>query len=305
MTQLDVLIPHFNAPEDLLRSLLSVKQQTWPGEKRIVVVDDASNSTNKKAVEGICSHLDMNICLFFNPYNRGRPYTRNVLLDSITSPYVAWLDAGDEWYSDKLEIQFTFLQWIEIIYPDRPYWITCHYDMAWVSKNKRLTRQVAKGDQIKSLLMGSSLRAYLWTLLGTAKSFRQVGWFDEQLYRLQDLDFFIRFILHGGRIRTPNTTDKALCAYHKSDVGRCAQEIRRCNARIFEKYRVLYNRYGKRFKCMRQYDMEKLSLRVARANGDSRSVRRFNRQAFKQRPFAYIKEMLSGLRAKIGQFFNV
>ena len=73
----------------------------------------------------------------------------------------------------------------------------------------------------RALLIGTDLRAYLWTLLSRADTLRNVGWFDERLPRLQDLDFFLRFALKGGRIVAPETNE-ALCIYHKTDLGRSA-----------------------------------------------------------------------------------
>src|SRR5688572_3798090 len=102
MATLDILIPYYNDPEGLVTSLRSVVSQSWEGDKRVVVVDDGSSLDAKRAVQAIVSDFrqgdsaqsQLTIDLLHNEVNRGRPYTRNVLLDSIDSRYVAWLDAG-------------------------------------------------------------------------------------------------------------------------------------------------------------------------------------------------------------------
>src|SRR3546814_4055594 len=87
---------------------------------------------------------------------RGRPYTRNVLLDSIDSRYVAWLDAGDEWYPKKLSSQFDMLNLIESAHVERPIWITCNYDWAWVGRKKKKIAQKTEQADRKSTRLNSS-----------------------------------------------------------------------------------------------------------------------------------------------------
>ncbi|PDT50362.1 hypothetical protein CO661_01580 [Sinorhizobium fredii] len=291
MAMLDILIPHYNDPEGLALSLRSIARQSWTDEKRIVIADDGSRPDLRKAVEVIAEHSEMQINTVFNQINRGRPYTRNVLLDSIESPYVAWLDAGDEWYPDKLARQFDQVALVESAHMNRPFWVTCNYDWAWAGRKKKKNSQRTDQDQVKALLIGSTLRAYLWTLLGPAQSFKDVGWFDERLPRLQDLDYFVRFLTHGGVIKNVRD-DGALCVYHKSDVGRDADEIRACNAHIFDKHRVLFNRYGESFKAMRLYNMEMLAARFAQNNKNAKLTRRYMWRALKTRPRAFLNHAL-------------
>src|SRR3546814_20623203 len=82
---------------------------------------------------------------------------------------------------------------------------------------------------------------------------------------MQDFDYFLRFLNHGGSIRNLHNGN-SFCVYHKSDIGRDAKEIRACNAYIFDKHRVLYNRYGRRFKAMRLYDMAMIAASFAQHN---------------------------------------
>ncbi|MEY9627158.1 glycosyltransferase family 2 protein [Sinorhizobium fredii] len=297
MATLDILIPHYNDPEGLMLTLRSISRQTWQGERRIVIADDGSRPDLRKAVAAIAEHSDLAIEVVFNEINRGRPYTRNVLLDSIESPYVAWLDAGDEWYPKKLDLQFDQVQLVESAHTGRPFWVTCNYDWAWSGRRKKKNTQRTEQDQLKALLIGSTLRAYLWTLLGPAQSFKNVGWFDERLPRLQDLDYFIRFVTHGGMIKDARH-DGTLCVYHKSDIGRDADEIRACNAHIFDKHRVLFNRYGESFLAMRLYNMEMLAARFAQNNKNAKLARRYMWRAFKTRPKAFLGHALrKGLKA--------
>ena len=266
---LDVLIPHYRDVSGLAKSVSSVVGQTWTGDIRLVVVDDGSPKKDFHEVKALLEEQPLPFVLERNAENRGRPYTRNRLLDNIDSEFVSWLDADDVWYRAKLKVQFEHLSRMQFAGEDiNRVWITCNYD--WQREHARCYQvdQVVECDQLRELFLGQQLRCYLWTLLGTAVTFRAVGPFDENLPRLQDVDFFIRFVRAGGVITKP-PYKKALCKYYKSDLGRSSHEIRQCNQSIFEKYRTSYEKYGNGFVSTIQYNAETLSARYAKHNGDS------------------------------------
>ncbi len=98
MATLDILIPHYNDSEALDLTLRSIAAQTWDGTTRVVIVDDGSRPEEANAARAVAEAFVHPVTFIANPRNRGRPYSRNVLLDSIDAPFVAWLDAGDDWY---------------------------------------------------------------------------------------------------------------------------------------------------------------------------------------------------------------
>jgi len=296
LPSVDVLVPHFNDIDGLALTLASIDAQDWPGTKRIVLVDDGSTAEVVRELEALVEARDSSTVLIKNPTNQGRPRTRNVLLDAVESDYLAWLDTGDEWYPAKLSAQFERAEALNAARRDEPIWMTCHYDWQWTGGRRRRLIQRTQQDQLRALLRGKTLRAYLWTLLGRSQTFRNVGWFDERLPRLQDLDFFLRFILKGGSLEIPDT-DAALCVYHKSDIGRNADEVRACNAYIYDKHRILYNRYGPAFRREQLFHMEMHAARFAGNNQDPAKKRYFMWQAFKRRPRQFAHHVLSkGLR---------
>ncbi len=291
MPTLDILIPHYNDVAGLDLTLRSIAAQTWDGDLRVVIADDGSKAGAAAEARALAEGFAHPVVFLANARNRGRPYTRNVLLDAIDSPYVAWLDAGDEWYPEKLAAQFEALLGLEAAAPGEALWMSCHYHWKWLDQQAyRVKRQLTEQDQVKALLVGTDLRAYLWTLLGRAETFRNVGWFDERLPRLQDLDYFMRFVLKRGRIVEPGRPE-ALCVYHKSDLGRSAAQIRQCNAYIFDKYRVLYNRYGSKFRRTRLFNMEMHSARFAANNDDHELAREYMWKAARARPRLFLRHL--------------
>ncbi len=289
--KVDVLIPYYNDPEGFSLTFSSILGQNWSGNIRLVIADDGSSDENYRIVRQIVEGSKFEVELVRNNVNRGRPYTRNVLLDLIDSEFVAWIDSGDEWYSKKLTEQHqSYLRWTKNI-SDKNVWITCNYDWQWIGKKKRKRFQSTGADQIRELLSGNHLRAYLWTIFASAETFRNVGYFDENLPRLQDLDYFIRFIYKQGCIRLADTDD-ALCVYHKSDIGRNASEIRNCNEYIFEKHKFTFDRYGSKFVNQRRFDMELLSARYAKNNKEMLKYFIFLLKGARHDPTTFFKKFL-------------
>jgi glycosyltransferase involved in cell wall biosynthesis len=289
----DVLIPHFNDVGGLAMSLRSLRRQTGDQTVRAIIADDGSNPESLRDLHELIDGYPLDITLILNGTNRGRPYTRNVLLDAIQSPFTAWFDAGDVWYDYKLEEQFKTFGEGEHDRDDL--WVTCNYDWQWTGKRPRRVFQRAQQDQIRGLLVGRDLRAYLWTILAPSNAFRKVGRFDEKLPRLQDLDFFLRFVKEGGTIRSCDDR-RALCRYHKSDVGRSAAEIRACNAYIYDKHKELYQGYGLTFRRGRLYEMELLSFRVAMKNRDLPAMAYYASRALMWKPESAVKRFAVALR---------
>lgn len=272
---LDVLLPHYRDPAGLKLSLDSIAAQTWGGTMRVVIVDDGSSEAERAAAEAHAYDFGQDsgaeVTFLVNPQNLGRPRTRNRLLDAIEADYVAWLDAGDIWYPEKLERQFAHLSALRMQGADiERAWVSCTYDWKWEGNSRsRSIQQETRGDQVRMLLEGAELRAYLWTLLGTRQSFQIAGRFDERLPRLQDLDYFLRFVRAGGTIVTP-AYQGALCCYFKSDVGRDAREINYCNQLILKKNAAVIRGYSPVLQSKLAYKADTLAARFALNNGKKR-----------------------------------
>ena len=292
MSQLDILIPHYNDLIGLNISLDSIAAQTWQGDYRVVIADDGSSEDVASSLEELSEKYSYPIIALRSPINRGRPHTRNMLLDAIESPFTTWLDSGDEFYSKKLAVQFAAITKPQAAACE-PCWVTCHYDWKRLGDERpRRLMQVTKQDQVKALLVGHNLRAYLFTLLCRSKTLKDVGWFDEKLPRLQDLDFCLRFIMRGG-ILVDAGVDEALCLYHKAYLGRDADELRRCYAYIYDKHRASYNRYGSNFARWRLYHMEMHSALFAANNRDVRKQAYYMWRGFRVAPFRFIGRVLT------------
>jgi glycosyltransferase involved in cell wall biosynthesis len=289
MTIVSILIPHFNDPDGLALTLRSVEAQTWKGDREVVVVDDGSKPEVQARLEEVVEASSERVRLVRNPQNRGRPYTRNVLLDSADGKYITWCDAGDEFYPEKLERQLEGLYRARFVGYQANVWCICNYDMHWANRRATGRNQEVNGDLLGNLML-STLRAYLFTLLGSTQSFRDVGYFDTNLPRLQDLDFFIRFVTKGGMFVLPST-HTPLCVYHKSDVGKAGDEILRCSKYIYKKHEAALMTHSRRFRRNRQFDHYMLAARFTANNNDLLKTIRYRATAAFYSPVAFSRRL--------------
>lgn len=277
METVDILIPFFNDSDGFRKTLASIKVQTCLPQLRIVVVDDGSQAEHARELAKLLDHSDVPYRILTNAQNRGRPYTRNVLLDNMESDYVAWLDSGDEWFPDKTWRQLSALKKAGVTKDSTDFWATCSYEWREAGKSPTQIRQQTEDDIIKALLDGKRLRAYLWSILSPTPAMARVGYFDTSLPRLQDLDFFLRFASSGGQLVQPEDFT-ALCAYNKDHIGRSAREIDAAYSHIFSKHDALLMRYGRKFRMKCQRKSKANCARFADENGDYKLAKSLMRQ---------------------------
>jgi len=166
-------------------------------ECETIIVDDASPQPPK-----IRELQDVRIIR--HDLNRGPAGARNTGIQAAQGELIAFLDADDLWLPGKLARQIGLYHTLSRTYDPDLLAIGCgFYDP------DRRTGQLRARTPIfaeKTRLFASGI----WfapgsTILISRKAFDIVGLQDESLKRLEDLDWFIRFGLAGGRfISTPS-----------------------------------------------------------------------------------------------------
>jgi glycosyltransferase involved in cell wall biosynthesis len=102
----DVLIPAHNAAGFIGRAIRSLRAQTLP-DWRAVIVDDGSTDGTAAVVRAFG---DERLCLVTCPRNQGRGGARRLGLGHCTAPYVALLDADDWCLPNRLQRLVAALQ---------------------------------------------------------------------------------------------------------------------------------------------------------------------------------------------------
>ena len=101
-----VVIPAYNAEKTIARAINSVLQNDLKNLK-LFVIDDYSTDETLKICESI---QDNRLIILKNNTNVGVSKSRNLALKASQPDYIAFLDADDYWYKDKLTKQLLVLQ---------------------------------------------------------------------------------------------------------------------------------------------------------------------------------------------------
>ncbi len=104
---LSVVIPTFRDGKALARALASIASQTW-SPTEIIVVDDASNDDT--CATFLPEFSDLPIKLLTLEQNIGPGGARNAGIAVSREPYIAFLDADDEWHPEKIEHQMKLMR---------------------------------------------------------------------------------------------------------------------------------------------------------------------------------------------------
>lgn len=103
-----VIMPSYNAERHIAESIASVQSQTL-GDWELLVSDDCSSDSTREIVSGIAEG-DPRVRFLPLEENGGAAKARNNSLAHARGRYIAYLDADDLWYPEKLERQIAFME---------------------------------------------------------------------------------------------------------------------------------------------------------------------------------------------------
>ncbi len=101
---ISVVIPVFNGEKFLHQAISSALQQTYPPHE-IIVVDDGSSDATGQIAASFGSSIR-----FLKQVNQGPSAARNLGTQASTGNWIAFLDADDLWFPDKLAMQVAALE---------------------------------------------------------------------------------------------------------------------------------------------------------------------------------------------------
>jgi glycosyltransferase involved in cell wall biosynthesis len=104
-----VVIPMYNAQNDILRCLTSVLNQTYKNLEVIVVNDGSKDNSEVLVNEFINKYPELKVTLINKP-NGGVSSARNVGLKLAKGKLIALLDSDDDWYPNKIETQINYFK---------------------------------------------------------------------------------------------------------------------------------------------------------------------------------------------------
>ena len=109
--EITVIVTAYNNNNCIRECLLSVINQTQ-SPKSIIVIDDCSEDilTLKEIIYSLNNTSNIKIELLINEKNSGPGFSRNKAWGLVNTDLVAFLDADDIYYKNKLELQLSILK---------------------------------------------------------------------------------------------------------------------------------------------------------------------------------------------------
>lgn len=134
-----VIIPVYNAESFIEKCLESVRLQDYKNYE-VILVNDGSTDDSEKVIETYKSTHPEMVIIYVAQDNKGSAVARGNGLLQASGEFVAFLDADDIWYSNKLSVNYQYIQKAEgtFFYNDE-------YEVA-VDGSKRRLKERQLGD---------------------------------------------------------------------------------------------------------------------------------------------------------------
>ncbi|MFC7156807.1 glycosyltransferase family 2 protein [Halomarina halobia] len=233
MPIVSVIIPVYNDADVLGRAIESVLAQTLE-DFEMIVVDDASSDEPESVLS---KYTDYRIRYLVHEQNLGGSAARNTGIKAASGDYIAFLDADDEWFPNKLAKQIQVLadqsnEFVGICCDfehNRGYLIAEAVDQ-FLTKSDRGGEERHLGERIlaRQIALGGAS-----SILLTRDAAMSIDGFDESFQRHQDWEFMIR-LSKFGRICYLN---EELFRKHETDPPD-PETVERSKKVFFEKFKT-------------------------------------------------------------------
>lgn len=189
-----VIIPTYKRPETLTRSIDSVLAQTYKNVE-VIVADDNGIGTEYglKTAEVMSKYAnDGRVKYVQHENNINGSAARNTGFRASKGDYIMFLDDDDEFMPEKVESQLTRLETLDDT------WGACYSNYIRVSTDgtKLVSRckEFAEGDMYFEELRRNFFIAAGSNLMIRRNIFEEVGGFNENFLRNQDVEFLIKIL---------------------------------------------------------------------------------------------------------------
>jgi glycosyltransferase involved in cell wall biosynthesis len=194
MPRVSVIIPSYNCARYLGRAIDSANAQTYK-DYEILVVDDGSTDDTKDVAMQYGRKLT-----YLYQQNRGVSAARNHAISKASGELLAYLDADDMWYPEKLERQVAFLdahQECGMVHGEMSV-INEQDEILHLRFYEETKRDVPQGYCVPKLLMRCHIQTL--TVVERRSSFDRVGVFDDRLPIVQDYLHWIMIAAEGQAV---------------------------------------------------------------------------------------------------------
>lgn len=138
--KISIVMPVYNAEKYLRESIESILLQTFK-DFEFIIIDDCSTDNSLKIIE---SYHDKRIKIIRNRKNLGTSKSRNIGLKAAKGKYIAVMDADDVSLTDRLSIQYNYLE-------NNSHIFLTGSSAIFIDKNGREIKKFRKYDDYKML----------------------------------------------------------------------------------------------------------------------------------------------------------
>lgn len=151
MKDISIIIPYFRKRKYILKTIESIKRQTFKNYEVIIIYDDEYLSDFLYLKKKIKNYK--NFFLYKNKKNLGAGLSRNLGIQKSNGKYIAFLDADDYWNKNKLKYQYSFMVKNKYLVTHTDYYLI---DDKKQTKSKRIAKCLDFQNLIKSCDIGLS-----------------------------------------------------------------------------------------------------------------------------------------------------
>jgi glycosyltransferase involved in cell wall biosynthesis len=220
-----VIIPVFNRDYSVVKSIRSVQRQHYR-EIEIIVVDDGSVPPLDLG-EDIASDGRVKLVRLEN--NQGPSAARNAGVRASSGQWLAWLDSDDVWHPDKLSLQMAHYKTLG----DEAEWTALATGFEYVHPTGSINKRVPVSSSDPLYFFAGCWFCPGTTVMLHQSLFERVGPYDETMRRLEDIDWFIRLAMAGGRLDVVPRTMATISVGPKPRY----QTVRHAGNTVFKKYK--------------------------------------------------------------------
>ena len=288
----------FNAEDTIERAINSALSQTWPN-KEILVVDDCSSDKSIAIINKIADQHSI-VKVLLNEKNKGTAASRNRLIDNAAGEFVAFFDDDDESSPERVKAQYKRI--IEHEAKSEESLIACYASGSRIYPNGYSLNLEAIGsrgvvpegalvanyilfnERVEDVFYGTGTPTC--SLMAKTDVFHQLGGFDQDFRRVEDMDFAVRLALRGGHFI--GCSEMLFTQYATQGTDKSAA----CN---FEAENKLLDKHQKYLEKLKRYRYAKnwFLVRYCHFSGDRIGMLRALITAWFQNPILITRHFLS------------
>ena len=220
-----VIVPVYQGERLIVGAVRSVLQQTHRALELLVVDDGSTDKTLERLAE-----IDDPRLLILRQPNLGTAAARNAALGHARGRYIAFLDADDRWFPEKIATELAVLEGCKE--PAIAY--SCHYAVDDVGRLLHAAALRTHHGRVFDLLVDGEDFLMPSLCLFDRRIFERIGTFAPKCFH-EDYEF----ILRATRLFPIHPTGRRLAVYRQTTSGKCRAILKDYDFALAEELRVV------------------------------------------------------------------